>query len=519
MFHRKATWLAGWMMLAVGSVALAEVKPLAELKTAEIQMHIGKYFDREKLSETATRLKSQLKIDPSTITYSFANDKGKMTWPLVTLSKLDEKALDTLKLEMGAELVTIFSQFQGGLLEDDEFKKLDVLLTVRNAAPKLPKPFADVTQNEARTWFANYLAESKSVLIKTASESVVTLNAMQLTITPTSKAKGAIRWTLPLKEGVASSAVLELTLTSVLVNAFNQYSPGGTGTLIIEDVEPLIAITLIPMNTPEPPMPKTEEPMVTPMPLVPVEPVAPYVPAAPTVSAPVTSCPTVHYELRQVMVMERHGKCGRCVAVCKTICVPVISTPCVPSCQPSYTMAPLPVATAEPTIVAAAPIIMSVTPVTQVVVVPEITLVKPQPMEGLTIAPTVEEMLAIQPTVSNEPIANVSIQRVTTKRRTGSATVHDSEGRRLYWEGNYADALDRLTAATEMSETNAVTWYYKGLAEQKLGQLTAGEQSLRRGADLQIAMGASARNVYEALVRVQGADRAAINEALKAARR
>jgi hypothetical protein len=92
------------------------------------------------------------------------------------------------------------------------------------------------------------------------------------------------------------------------------------------------------------------------------------------------------------------------------------------------------------------------------------------------------------------------------------------KGCRMYWDGQYAEALARFEAATRLQGQDARFWYFRSLAESALGQAKTAEASAKQGAELQMRGLPSQDTIRQALERVQGEPRARLRQALEAQR-
>ena len=82
------------------------------------------------------------------------------------------------------------------------------------------------------------------------------------------------------------------------------------------------------------------------------------------------------------------------------------------------------------------------------------------------------------------------------------------EGQRLYRAGKYEAAVTKFAAAAQ-ADDDARFWYFKGLAEAKLG-LAASKASLNRGAELHEVTGPDAPWILDAIAATSSADQAII---------
>jgi tetratricopeptide (TPR) repeat protein len=92
----------------------------------------------------------------------------------------------------------------------------------------------------------------------------------------------------------------------------------------------------------------------------------------------------------------------------------------------------------------------------------------------------------------------------------------DAEGifaraRRLYWDGEYAEALSNLRKAVALRELDARFWSFKALAERALGEREAAVASARRAAALRKLDLPDPDTFGVSLERVQGAERRFLN--------
>jgi hypothetical protein len=106
-------------------------------------------------------------------------------------------------------------------------------------------------------------------------------------------------------------------------------------------------------------------------------------------------------------------------------------------------------------------------------------------------------------------------RREKTEKAALEAVEYFWRGYRLYWQRDYAGALEYFDAAVERDREDARFWYYKGLAELSLGKQDAASRAIARGAELQHEMKPNAVQIGNALERVQGPERALIRAALE----
>jgi hypothetical protein len=88
-------------------------------------------------------------------------------------------------------------------------------------------------------------------------------------------------------------------------------------------------------------------------------------------------------------------------------------------------------------------------------------------------------------------------------------------GARLYWDGQYTEALANLRAAVTLRDKDGRYWSFKALAERALGDEAASSQSVRKAAELRRQDLPDAEVFGLALERVQGAERRFLEAAMK----
>jgi tetratricopeptide (TPR) repeat protein len=134
-------------------------------------------------------------------------------------------------------------------------------------------------------------------------------------------------------------------------------------------------------------------------------------------------------------------------------------------------------------------------------------------------APATQLVATEAPEAARKEVARANLRRAASNAVLNSANTNTLYGRayHLYWQGDYAAALELLSHAGGRSDSDARIWYYKGLAEAALGRPEA-QQSLARAAQLERKSLPDHNTLGHALERVQGPTRQLIREAREAAR-
>ncbi|MGC3967335.1 MAG: hypothetical protein QM775_08180 [Pirellulales bacterium] len=81
------------------------------------------------------------------------------------------------------------------------------------------------------------------------------------------------------------------------------------------------------------------------------------------------------------------------------------------------------------------------------------------------------------------------------------------EGLKAFYSGNYRQSIQTLTQAIEGGSANPACYYFRGLAESRLGNGPAAQQDFTKGAELEGRDFSVFYNASQALERIQGPER------------
>lgn len=107
---------------------------------------------------------------------------------------------------------------------------------------------------------------------------------------------------------------------------------------------------------------------------------------------------------------------------------------------------------------------------------------------------------------SQNAFVSVSTDSTNTRRPRDRelGSLFFGEAYHAFWQGDYAAALRLLETALQADDQDARVWYYKGLAELRIGQNEASYQSLAVAIRLHRANTVESSSVNKSLERVQG---------------
>ncbi len=102
----------------------------------------------------------------------------------------------------------------------------------------------------------------------------------------------------------------------------------------------------------------------------------------------------------------------------------------------------------------------------------------------------------------------------TRVRVAGAPDSLFSDGVTAYWDHDYARACDGFLAAVLANPRDARFWYYRALAERAAGRSSEAEESVRRGAALEVLQTPNSSQIALSLERIQGLDRRFLHSAV-----
>ncbi len=133
-----------------------------------------------------------------------------------------------------------------------------------------------------------------------------------------------------------------------------------------------------------------------------------------------------------------------------------------------------------------------------------------------------QEILACWSPSSTKPVtalvtANETIKLASAEERQLAAQLF-GEAYHAFWQDDYRKSLDQIDVALGIHAGDARLWYYKGLAELRLGSRAAATASLAEAVRLHSLNSPERKQIDAALQRVQGTLRAELQRALFAIR-